>query len=190
MLCMSVFMFFKSLLTNFYPGHFWSTGRWIHNLQSYVFMFFMHLCLPFASRAAAVSRVTATAARQRWCSSMAPPAHWGLCRLHHPRHRMWVGFVVGGNCWVCFVGHCECGMMVGCDVWWMWWGKHLSNLCWCWLVLLFQNVQNCISLRDVQFCASWKGCYHFYRFLCRKCTSWRDVQFCTSLRYTAFVTKN
>jgi hypothetical protein len=31
------FMFFKSVQANFFPGHFWSTGRQIHNLQRYVF---------------------------------------------------------------------------------------------------------------------------------------------------------
>ncbi len=29
MLCTSVFMFFKSVQANFFPGHFWSTGRQI-----------------------------------------------------------------------------------------------------------------------------------------------------------------
>ena len=46
MLCISVFMFFESVQANFYPGHFWSTGRQIHNSQRYVFYVFMYLCLP------------------------------------------------------------------------------------------------------------------------------------------------
>ena len=46
MLCISVFMFFESVQANFLPGHFWSTGRQIHNSRSYVFYVFMYLCLP------------------------------------------------------------------------------------------------------------------------------------------------
>jgi len=46
MFCISVFMFFESVQANFYPGHFWSTGRQIHNSQRYVFYVFMYLCLP------------------------------------------------------------------------------------------------------------------------------------------------
>ncbi len=40
MLCISVFMFFESVQANFLPGHFWSTGRRIHNSRSYVFYVF------------------------------------------------------------------------------------------------------------------------------------------------------
>ena len=46
MLCISVFMFFESVQAIFLPGHFWSTGRRIHNSRSYVFYVFMYLCLP------------------------------------------------------------------------------------------------------------------------------------------------
>jgi hypothetical protein len=42
LLCISVFMFFESVHANFKPGHFWSTGRRIHNSRSYVvYVFFM-----------------------------------------------------------------------------------------------------------------------------------------------------
>ena len=35
-------MFFESVHANFKPGHFWSTGRRIHNSRSYVvYVFFM-----------------------------------------------------------------------------------------------------------------------------------------------------
>jgi hypothetical protein len=46
MLCISVFMFFESVQAFFLPGHFWSTGRQIHNSWSYVFyVFLMFLCI-------------------------------------------------------------------------------------------------------------------------------------------------
>jgi hypothetical protein len=43
MLCISVFMFFESVQAIFLPGHFWSTGRRIHNLRSYVFNVFTYV---------------------------------------------------------------------------------------------------------------------------------------------------
>ncbi len=46
MLFISVFMFCESFQAIFLPGHFWSTGRRIHNSRSYVFYVFMYLCLP------------------------------------------------------------------------------------------------------------------------------------------------
>jgi hypothetical protein len=44
-------MFFESVQANFLPGHFWSkVGRqadeYITRGVTYVFMFFMYLCLP------------------------------------------------------------------------------------------------------------------------------------------------
>ncbi len=46
MLCTSVFMFFESVQANFLPGHFWSTGRRIHNSRSHVFYVFLcFLCI-------------------------------------------------------------------------------------------------------------------------------------------------
>jgi hypothetical protein len=46
MLCISVFMFFESVQANFLPGHFWSTGRRIHDSRSYVFYVFLcFLCI-------------------------------------------------------------------------------------------------------------------------------------------------
>ena len=46
MLCISVFMFFKSVQAIFSPGHFWSTGRRIHNSRRYVFLCFLFiLCI-------------------------------------------------------------------------------------------------------------------------------------------------
>ncbi len=45
-LCISVFMFFESVKAIFLPGHFWSTGRWIHNSWSCVFYVFLcFLCI-------------------------------------------------------------------------------------------------------------------------------------------------
>ncbi len=40
MLCISVFMFFESVQSIFLPGHFWLTGRQLHNSRSYVFYVF------------------------------------------------------------------------------------------------------------------------------------------------------
>ena len=45
MLCISVFVFFESVQENFYPGHFWLTGRQIHFSRIYVFYFFVYLTL-------------------------------------------------------------------------------------------------------------------------------------------------
>ncbi len=46
MLCISVFMFFESVQAIFLPGHFWSTGRRIHDSRSYVFYVFLYfLCI-------------------------------------------------------------------------------------------------------------------------------------------------
>ncbi len=45
MLSISVFIFFESVQAIFLPGHFWLTGRRIHNSRSYVFMY---LCTGFS----------------------------------------------------------------------------------------------------------------------------------------------